>query len=238
MFLDWGVESLAGPAVGSLLFLAVFSLVLGGAGEWRPGITLIQFITAGIAMYNFARSAFETTGAALLEDKLERMIVNPLLSPLTPLETVAALTLAGATSGIMSGAVTLAIMAVFVDLPFANWPVLIAFALAGSVLFALVGLLVGLWADKWEHFSAIDTLVILPLGMLSGAFFSLDRVPETVQALLQWNPLFHAVNGFRLGMIGAADGSAWVAAAVLCGLIVVTGAAAWRLFAVGYKIKA
>ena len=238
MFLDWGVEALAGPAVGSLLFLAVFSLVLGGAGEWRPGITLIQFITAGIAMYNFARSAFETTAGTLIEDKLERMIVNPLLAPLTPLEMVAALTLAGATSGMMSGAVTLAIMAMIVDLPFTHWPIAIGFAVAGSVLFALVGLLVGLWADKWEHFSAVDTLVILPLGMLSGAFFSLERVPESVQTVLQWNPLFHAVNGFRLGVIGAADSSAWVAAGVLLGLIAVTGAAAWRLFAVGYKIKA
>lgn len=238
MFLDWGVEALAGPAVGSLLFLAVFSLVLGGAGEWRPGITLIQFITAGIAMYNFARSAFETTAGTLIEDKLERMIVNPLLAPLTPLEMVAALTLAGATSGMMSGAVTLAIMAMIVDLPFTHWPIAFGFAVAGSVLFALVGLLVGLWADKWEHFSAVDTLVILPLGMLSGAFFSLERVPESVQTVLQWNPLFHAVNGFRLGVIGAADSSAWVAAGVLLGLIAVTGAAAWRLFAVGYKIKA
>ncbi len=236
-FLAWPVEGFGGPAVGSLLFLAVFALISGRA-DWRPGIGFLEFIAVGIAIYNFARCSFEWTAAAVVDDKLERVIVNPLLAPLTPLEMLAGYVLAGASCGLLAGLLPLGLMALLLDLPFAAPVVAAGFALAAALLFALVGMITGLWAEKWDNFSFVDTLFVLPLAMLSGAFFSLDRLGPGWAEAIRFNPLHHAVNGFRHGVLGAAEGAAGPAALVLAGLTVALGLIAWRLVAKGYKLKA
>jgi len=105
------------------------------------------------------------------------------------------------------------------------------------VLFALAGLIVGVWADRWDGYSAAQTFVVLPLGLLSGAFFTLDSLPEPARLAVQFNPTYYVVNGLRYGLVGAAEGSLWFGAALLVGLILALGALAWRMIATGYKIK-
>jgi ABC-2 type transport system permease protein len=222
-YLRYGVESIGGPAVSSLLFLAVFSLALGGRGEMAPGVTLVQFIAPGIVIFSLIHSAFESAAAPIMYDKLEGMIGDVIGAPLTSLEIVAGYLLSATGSGLVTGTVVLA---------------LLGFAVAASALFALIGIIVGLWSDRWDNYSAAETFVILPLGLLSGAFFNLQGVPEGARWLFDFNPVFHAVQGFRFGFIGAAETPVAVSAAVLVGLDLVLGALAWRLFALGYKIKA
>jgi len=237
-YLRYGVESIGGPAVSSLLFLAVFSLALGGRGEMVPGFTLVQFIAPGIIIFSLTHSAFEGAATPLIYDKMEGMIGDVIGAPLTPIEITAGYLLSATGNGLITGAVVLALMAVFVDMtPHAPLAVL-GFAIAASALFALIGMVVGLWADRWDNYSAAETFLILPIGLLSGAFFTLRGVPEGARWLFDLNPVFHAVQGFRYGFIGAAEAPVAVSAAVLVGLDLVLGVLVWLLIALGYKIKA
>jgi ABC-2 type transport system permease protein len=236
-FFRYGIESIGGPAVSSLLFLAVFDLALGGRGEMAPGASLAQFITPGIVIFSLAHSAFESAAAPIVYDKLDGMIGDVIGAPLTPLEVTAGYVLAAATDGLITGTVILGLMAVFVELPFHSLVAILGFAVAAALLFALIGVLTGLWADRWDNYSAAETFLILPLGLLSGAFFSLQGVPESVRWLFELNPVFHAVQGFRFGFIGATGGQVLASAIVLGALILALAGLAWRLFAIGYKIK-
>ncbi len=237
-FLRYGVESIGGPAVTSLLFLTVFNLALGGRGEVAPGATLAQFIAPGIVIFSLTQGAFQNAAVPIVYDKLEGMIGDVIGAPLTPLEITIGYVLAAATGGLVTGAVILGLMAVFVDLPLYSLAAVIGFAAAAALLFALIGVLTGLWAERWDNYSAAETFLILPMGLLSGAFFSLQDVPEGARWLFELNPVFHAVQGFRFGFIGSAAGPVLASALVLVALILALAGLAWRLFAIGYKIKA
>ncbi len=237
-FFRYGIDSIGGPAVSSLLFLAVFDLALGGRGEAAPGTSLAQFIAPGIVIFSVIHAAFGSAAAPILYDKLEGMIGDVIGAPMTPIEVAAGYVLAAATGGLVTGAVILGLMAVFVALPLHSLVAVLGFTVAAALLFALVGCVTGLWADRWDNYSAVDTFVILPASLLSGAFFSLQGVPEGTRWLFEINPVFHAVQGFRYGFIGVADTEVSVSALVLCALILAFAGLAWRLFAIGYKIKA
>ncbi len=236
-YLRYGVESIGGPAVSSLLFLVAFSLALDGRGEMVPGVTLVQFIAPGIVIFNMTQSAVQSAAALIVYDKLEGMIGDVIGAPLTPLEITVGYLLSATGNGLVTGSVVLALMAVFVDLPLHAPLIVLGFAVAASALFALTGIVVGLWSERWDSYSAAETFLILPLGLLSGAFFTLNGVPEEARWLFDFNPVFHAVQGFRYGFIGSAEAPVAISAAVLVGLDLALAALAWRLFARGYKIK-
>jgi len=232
------MESIAGPAITSLIFLAVFQIALGDRPDPMPGVTLAQFLAPGIVMFSLANGAFEASAVALFHDKIEGMIGDILGAPMTPLEAVAAFALAAASNALVTASVILAIMAVFIDLPL-HAPLAIAgFALGAALLFALLGVIVGICAERWDHFSAAETFLVFPIALLSGAFFAVSSLPAEVQWLFKANPVFHALEGFRYGFVGQAQESLVLAAGVLLSLIGVSGALAWRLFAKGYKLKA
>ena len=112
------------------------------------------------------------------------------------------------------------------------------FAAASALLFALLGTLAGLWADRWEHYAMVESFLILPLGFLSGTFFTLAALPEPARLLIAFNPVFYAVDGFRYGLTGHGESSLALGMGLLLTLDLALGLVAWRLFAVGYKIKA
>jgi len=235
-FLRYAGESLGGPVMSSLMFLAVFELSIGGL-EMLPGVPLGSFVAPGLVVFSLAHSAYENAAMPVLYDKMEGMIGDILSAPLRPAEIVVAYTLSGASNGLLSGVCVLVLLSIFVELP-APYPLLaLAFGVIGAVLFALVGLIVGIWADRWDGYSAAETFVILPLGLLSGAFFTVDNLPEAARWAVQLNPTYHVVNGLRYGLVGAAEGSLWLGAPLLIGLVLALGVLAWRMIAAGYKIK-
>ena len=129
-------------------------------------------------------------------------------------------------------------MALFVGLPLQAPLTILGFALLGSLLFALLGALVGLWADKWEHYSFADSFLVLPLGLLSGTFFPIASLPALGQTLIAFNPVFYVIDGFRGAFIGYAETTAWQGLLLVGLLNLLLAALVWRLFARGYKIKA
>lgn len=236
-FLRYAWESIGGPVVSSLMFLAVFELALGPAAAVPAGVSLGAFLVPGIVIFSLTHNAFEGGSIPLFHDKIEGIITDVIGAPLTPGEIVAGYAGAAAGNACITGSVVLGLMALFVDLPVASPFLILGFAVAAAVLFALIGVIVGIWSERWDHYSAAETFLILPLGLLSGAFFSIDRIPEEAHWLFYVNPVFHAVEGFRYGFIGASSESPAVAAAVLLGLIVALGGLAWRMVTVGYKLK-
>jgi len=237
-FLRFGLESISGPLVSSLLFLAVFVLALAGREEMLPGIGVAEFVAPGLVAFALAHSAFDMGAFPVLHDKLEGMIQDVAMAPLSALEIVAGYVLSAATAALLNAAAILAVVALFVPLAFASAAQALLFAGLLALLFALVGMLVGLWADKWDHYSAAETFLIMPLGLLSGTFFSIATLPEAGQALMRANPVFYGIDGFRAGILGASESEAWLGAVLLVvieiGLVLVL----WRLVARGYKIRA
>ena len=235
-FFRYAAESIAGPAVSSLMFLAVFQLALGNEGP-LPGVTMAQFLVPGIAMFSLTHSAFENAAVALFHDKIEGMITDILGAPLRPLEVIGALTATAACNGLITTAVVLALMAVFVEMPLVAPLAVLGFALAAALLFALLGLIVGIWAERWDHYSAVETFLVFPIAVLSGAFFAVSSLPAETQWLFRANPVFHALEGFRFGFTGQSQEPPLLAAAVLAAMIAGLGLLAWRLYARGYKLK-
>lgn len=237
--LRWGVESLGGAAVSNLLFLVVLTLVAGGAGRalW-PGLDIASFVAPGLIAYSACHAAFEAMASSLVFDKMEGMVQDVLAAPLTAAELLAGWVLGAALAGLCSGAAVLAVFLPLVDWPAPDLPRILGFAFLGALLFALLGLLVGLWARKWDHYAAAETFVLLPLGLLSGTFFLKDSLPPLGQELLLANPVFHIIDGVRSGFLGRSDGDPALALCVLSALILLLGLAAWRLLLRGWRLKA
>ena len=237
-FIKYAWEFLGAPAVSSTMFLAVFALAAGGRGEPAPGLSVVQFVAPGIVMFAMAHAAFEHAAFAILDDKLEGMMGDLLAAPLSPLELMAGYGLSALTSALAVGAMVLTVMMIFVDLRIHDAAAVGGFALALATLFALIGVLAGLWAERWENYSMAETFVILPLGFLSGTFFTLASLPAFAQPAIAANPVFYAVDGFRYGLTGFGETAPALGGAILVGLILALFLLAWRLFAIGYKVKA
>ncbi len=237
-FLRYGLESIAGPVASSCIFVLVFVLALDGGTAMSPDLTLAQFVVPGIVMFTLAQVAFDSAAVMIIHDKQDGVIQDVLMAPLTPLEIVIGYGLGAATNGLLTGGILLAIFAVFIDLPFVDPLMALGFALGGTLLFAMIGMIVGIWSERWDHFSAAETFLVMPLGLLSGTFFPLERVPDGFEWLLLGNPVFHAINGFRAAVTGHSDASIWAGALLIAGLTVILALTTWRLFAVGYRIKA
>ena len=236
-FLRHAGQSIAGPAMSSLMFLAVFQVALGGGADPIPGVTLAQFMAPGIVMFSLTHSAFEGAAVPIFHDKIEGMIGDILGAPMTAAEVIGAFTVSAASNALITGSVILVLMALFVDLPVHNVLAIAGFALAAALLFALAGVIVGICAERWDHFSAAETFLVFPVALLSGAFFPVANLPAEVQWLFRANPVFHALEGFRYGFTGQSHESPAVAAAFLLPMIAVLGLVAWRLFDRGYKLK-
>ena len=237
-FLRFGLETLAGPLVSSLLFLLVFAIGQSAAGgEMLPGIDLIEFIAPGIVLNAVIYTAFQNSAAMIVMDKMEGTIGDVQMAPLSAMETVAGFALSAASCGLMAGLLVAAGTAAFVDYSSFDVTVILGFAVATALLFAFLGAIVGLWAERWDAYSAVEGFVIVPLGLLSGTFFTVARLPDGFRDWIYFNPIFYAVDGFRAGFIGQAETSLALGALILLGLNLVLAGIAWRLFAAGYKIR-
>lgn len=236
-FFRFGLELLVGPLVSSLLFVLVFAVAQSERSAMVPGIDLVQFIAPGIILYAIAHTAFENAAAMLVFEKMEGMIADVQMAPLSPLELLAGYALSSATCGLSVGVLVGGAAALFVDFSSFDASLTISFAVATALFFGLLGTVAGLWAERWDHYSAVEGFLIVPLGLLSGTFFSIERLPEAFREWIFYNPVFYAIDGFRSGLIGYAESSQAVGLTVLVVLNLVLALLGWRLFAVGYKLK-
>lgn len=230
-------DTVLGPAAAALLFLAVFHLALGERAGVPGGVTYLQFLVPGLVMIACCERAFETTAVSILFDKMEGMIADTVMAPLSAAERMLGYAASAATAGLVTALATLAGLLLFVDLPVTAPAAILGFAAAGALLHALAGILVGLWATRWDHYAAALTFLILPLAFLSGSFFPIRELPAAGQLLVSVNPVLYIVDGVRYGFTGTAERSLAMGALLLGGCILALGLLAWRLLARGYKVK-
>lgn len=236
-FLRFAPEGLGGALVSSLLFLAVFSVAWPDRLQLQPGVDALAFLAPGIAAYALFHNAFENAAFGLLFDKLEGMLGDILMAPLTPAEVLAAYVLAAASNALVTGAVVLAGLALLVPLPLASAASVLGFAVLGALLFALLGFLTGLWAEKWDRYAVVDTFLVMPLGLLSGSFFTPAVLPEAGRLLMQANPVFYLIDGFRSGFTGVAEAPPLPGLLLCAGLAATLAFVAWRLLRRGWKVQ-
>jgi len=237
-FMRFWVESLLGPMVSTMLFMTVFALALGPDGEMVPGLTALQFIAPGLAVFVLSQTAFQNVCFMLIIDKQEGVITDVLMAPLSPIELLFGYSLAGIANALLVALLLLGAMTVFTGPMLYSLGVTLFFAISAALLFSMIGVLVGLWSDKWDQFSLVDNFLVLPLGLLSGTFFTLNRIPESWQWLFEANPMFWIISGFRYGITGygSVEDLIWQGGTLVC-LVLIMMFCGWLLFKRGYKIK-
>ncbi len=230
-------QTIMAPVVTTLLFLAVFSLALGGAHRVVAGLPFVQFLAPGLIMMAIAQNAFANTSSSIMVSKIQGNIVDILMPPFTAHELWLALVMGGASRGIAVGFAVGVAMTFFVDLGLYAPGYILFHALLASVMLSQLGMIGGIWAEKFDHMAAITNFFITPLAFLSGTFYSIQRLPETFQAIAHFNPFFYMIDGFRYGVIGHADGNLIAGLAVMIGINVALWLVCTRMLHNGYKLK-
>jgi ABC-2 type transport system permease protein len=237
-FLKIGFQTLAAPVVVTLLYLAVFSLALGRAVEAIAGIPFDQYLAPGLVMMSVIQNAFANSSSSIMMSKVQGNIVDVLMPPLSAGELALGFVMGGVTRGLIVATVVALALALFVPMRVHDLAAIVFFAASAAFALSALGVIIGLWASKWDHVASITNFIIIPLSFLSGTFYSIERLPEPFLALAHLNPFFYMIDGLRYGFLGHVDGSLAVGAIA----ITLVNAALWtgclRLFAIGYKIKA
>ena len=236
-FLKLAAQTVLSPAVTGLLFLAVFSLAFGRSLETVGDVPYLVFLAPGLVIMAVIQNAFANTSSTLIISKLQGNIIDVLMPPLSPGELVFAFALGGATRGILVAAVAIAAMALFVPFEVHSLAAIVFFVAATALALSLFGLMVGVWADKFDNIAFISNFAITPLAFLSGTFYSVERLPKLWRTISELDPFFYMIDGFRYGFIGHADGSVAVGVAVLVALNAVLWFVCYVMFARGYKLK-
>ncbi len=237
-FMKVYTQTLLAPMVTTLLFLSVFALALGGADRQVAGIPFVEFLAPGLVMMAIAQNAFANTSSSVVIAKVQGNIVDTLMPPFTPNELTLGIALGGTTRGLVVGLVVGVVMSFFVKMTVHSVVFVVFHAFAASLMLALLGLIGGIWSEKFDHIAAVTNFVITPLSFLSGTFYSIERLPEAGQLLAHVNPFFYMIDGFRYGFIGRADADPMIGVAVLCGVNVALWLLCHRMIASGYKLKA
>ena len=237
-FLKVPGQTLVAPVITTLMFLLIFSLALGRSGRMVGGVPFLEFLAPGLIMMTIIQNAFSNTSASMLIGKIQGNIVDLLMPPLRPGELMSGLVAGGVTRGLLVALVVSLAMAPFVALAPAHPLLILYYALAGSLMLALIGLLGGIWAEKFDQMAAVTNFVITPLSFLSGTFYSIAQLPEPFQALAHGNPFFYLIDGLRFGFTGHADGSVPVGMALVALVDLALWLLAQRLLARGWRLKA
>ncbi len=217
--------------------MAIFSLALGGNDRSVGDIPFQIFLVPGLVMMTIIQNSFANTSSSVMIAKVQGNIVDVLMPPLSAGELTVAYTLGGLTRGILVGTVVAAILLIFVDIQIRHWPVIIYFGLSAAVMMSLFGILTGIWAEKFDHTAAITNFVITPLSLLSGTFYSIEKLPGMWYSASHFNPFFYLIDGFRYGFIGYADSSIYTGMAVIGAINVVLWLFCYYVFKSGYKLR-
>jgi ABC-2 type transport system permease protein len=235
-FMKVGMQTLAAPVVTALLYMLVF-VVAVGEGRAVHGVAYGTFVAPGLIMMQILSNAFANSSSSLLQSKFNGLMGDFLTPPLTPAEHVIGFGMGAATRGLVVGAVSCLAVLPFAQLPVAHPWALAFFGLGAALIMGFIGIMAGLWAEKFDHMAAVTNFVIMPMTFLSGTFYLVERLPEPFRTASHYNPFFYLIDGFRYGFIGHAEGSLAIGAAMTVALVLLTGWVCLWMFRTGYKIK-
>ena len=236
-FLKVGIQTVIGPAISSLLFLAVFSLALGRSVNSINGIELSYFIAPGLIMMTMLQNSFANSASSIGQSKFQGNIVDVLMAPLNNFELAFGYIIGSIFRGITCGIVTTFGVLFFVPLQIYSIPALIFYSLMGCTMMGSLGTIVGIWADKWDQQQGITNFIVLPLTFLSGTFYSISRLPDFWQTVSSINPFFYNIDGFRYAFTGVSDSSLCQGMIFLIIINIILIFFCYLMFRKGYKIK-
>ncbi|MEM6902791.1 MAG: ABC transporter permease [Pseudomonadota bacterium] len=236
-FIKVYLQTIMAPVITTLLFYTVFALALDAGNRTVAGISYLAFLGPGLIMMGITQNAFANTSSTVIIAKVQGNIVDVLLPPLSSLELAMGWILGGVTRGLVVGVFIYLSLVFFVDIPISNPALVLFHAISGSLMLSTLGVIGGIWSDKFDHIAAVTNFVVTPLTFLSGTFYSVERLPEEWLFMAHLNPFFYMIDGFRAGFIGHADGNLTIGLLVGVVINVVLLALALRMLHTGYKLR-
>ena len=236
-FFKVGIQTIIGPAISSLLFLAVFSLALGKSIDSINGVGLAEFIAPGLIMMTMLQNSFANSASSIGQAKFQGNIIDVLMAPLSDLELTLGYILGSVLRGLICGLTTAFGIALFIPIEIHSFLNLIFYSFMGCIMMGSLGTMVGIWAEKWDQQQGITNFIVLPLTFLSGTFYSIARLPEFWQNIAKFNPFFYNIDGFRYAFIGKSDSSMMVGSATLVIINILLVILCYLMFRSGYKLK-
>ncbi len=230
-------QTVAAPVLTSLLYLLIFAHVMSGSNAAFPGVTYEQFLIPGLAMMTILQNSFANTSSSLIQSKITGNILFILLPPLSHWNFYFAYVIAATVRGLAVGLGVFLVGFFMTHIPVHNVAWVLAFAFLGSAMLAALGIIAGLWADKFDQIAAFQNFIIMPLTFLSGVFYSIKSLPGFWQILSHLNPFFYMIDGFRYGFFGTSDVPIWLSFSVALGAFAVLSAGAVGLLKSGYKLR-
>ena len=232
-----GTQVLFTPWVSALLYILIFGRVIGLRIGSFAGGSYIDFVIPGLLMMNIIQAAFGHASSVLYFGRFLGTIAELLTAPLSYLEIILGFLISSLIRVLVIGAGIYLIALLFTAATIGHFWLFVFYVVSVSIIFSLAGLLVGLWANHFEHLAMPQTFIIMPLTFLGGLFNSIHMLPERFQIFMRLNPFFYFVDGLRYSMIGVSESHRSVGVILIFVLIFVLGAWVWRLFEKGYKIK-
>ncbi len=230
-------QTVLSPVITTALFMTVFTVALGGSGRYAGDISFKLFLAPGLVIMAVLQNAFANTISSLMTAKMQGNIVDLLLAPIGAGEMTLAITMAAVTRAALVGVFVTLAMFLFVDLNIAHIWALLYYGFSAAIMLALLGIIAGIWAEKWEQSSSITNFVIVPLSFLSGTFYSIDRLPGIWHTISQLNPFFYFIDGFRYGIIDHADGNLLIGIIYVAVLNSILWLVCYRMLSSGYKLR-
>lgn len=234
-------QTVVAPVVTTLLYLLIFSHALSDHVKVFDGkVGYVEFLVPGLIMMAVLQNAFANSSSSMIQSKMMRNLIFILLPPITSLEIFCAYVF-----GAIARGLTVGFGMWLVTLPFVPWTALvpdnplwvIVFALGGAWFLGTLGLIAGIWSEKFDHLAVFQNFIIMPLTFLAGTFYSIKTLPAFWQTVSHLNPFFYMIDGFRYGFFGVSDTSPWLSLAITLTFVVALSAIALRMLVSGYKLR-
>ena len=230
-------QTVAAPVMTALLYLLIFSHVLEGRVQVYPGVEYTAFLIPGLIMMSLLQNAFANSSSSLIQSKVMGNIIFVMLTPISYLGFFTAFLAASVIRGLVVGLGIYLVAIFFVDLPVVHPWFILAFAVLGSALLGALGIIAGIWADKFDQMAAFQNFIIMPLSFLSGVFYSIHSLPPFWQKVSHPNPFFYMIDGFRYGFFGVGDISPMVSLGIVAISLFALSWLTLKMLKSGYKLR-
>ncbi len=230
-------QTIAAPVLTAVLYMLIFGHVLEDHVQVFEQVSYTAFLVPGLVMMSVLQNAFANSSSSLIQSKIMGNLVFLLLTPLSHRSWFVAYVGSSMVRGLAVGLGVFAVTAWFGRPSYAAPLWIIAFALMGAALMGALGLIAGLWAEKFDQLAGFQNFIIMPMTFLSGVFYSIHSLPAVWQTISHLNPFFYMIDGFRYGFFGASDVSPWLSLAVVASALAGVAALALHLLRTGYKIR-
>jgi ABC-2 type transport system permease protein len=230
-------QTVAAPVLTAVLYLLIFGHVLQNNAKVYDRIEYTAFLIPGLVMMSVLQNAFANSSSSLIQSKIMGNLVFVLLTPLSHWSWFFAYVGSSVARGLAVGLGVFTVTAFFVRPDFVAPAWILVFVIMGAAMLGALGVIAGLWAEKFDQMAAFQNFVIMPLTFLSGVFYSIHSLPAFWQQVSHLNPFFYMIDGFRYGFFGVSDVSPWLSLAIVGSALLVVGAIAVNLLRIGYKIR-